>query len=386
MQSIGFKSPTLASIPFHHSGSRVDGLASEEDVAAIANGKGFISLSGKEYRVYHRYLVPYYEPTEHESSRRNQQLVIDRVRRFFYTAEPELDIPLTRLHLEQEMVLYQQCTDPGLKEIKGRFLVGEMMNRMGRLAQVICQRNMDGIEIEIFHEKGNYELTDAQIADCEKEFAGYYSFLLVNEETPLRFMRLRDRSPDYDGLLADLVREIGKPIKMPETMVYSGILTKIGQAMEAIDETYQVLKKLISQPKLQAAVVAAQDKMDYTTILEEFTDLCRARAGLRRQDYDNFNPVRERIAYLSQQLGRVHQLMKTTLHTHDDVAIGTAQSLLVRGVEVMHEMAIARYPRNHSALYGDMGRMGNDLSSVGRLTAAVDFWCSDFVGEAARAG
>jgi len=372
----------LASIPYCYAGMHVDALSpllatSVRDVGDT----GRIFIKEQEYSVFNSYLVPYYASNESELNRRSEQLVLDRVKRFFYSTEPGLDVPWTREAIAEEQYAYIHCTDQQLKAVKGRLLVGVMVNRMGRLAQAILQRNIDGISLEIAHGEQEYKLSEEQIAAFRKEFRDYYHYLVQDEKkTPVRHVHRQDGSPDRDGFLLDLVRELGKPLMMNldnERYLYSGLLQKIGYAMEAIDEVRRAMQLLIDEPQMQSVMqtsMRGEGKAEtYAMLLDEFTTLCRARSGFKAQDRINFGAVRERIEMLYEQLSTVHHIIeRRSTRGYSPTAQGTY--LLIKGVAMMHDMAVTRYPLNH---YSHSSREAlRDESSVGLFTMSVSIWRS----------
>lgn len=387
----------LANIPFHYAGSKAEGIVDTSEIASMEGNNGYVTLDKKEYHLSSGYLVPHYELREHELSRRAERLVMDRVHRFFAMAEPNIDFLRTHADIMRAKEAYLDCEDPQKRDVKGRELAGMIVERMGRLAQVILQENIEGIDIEIEHEPGKYELRKEQIAACLVEFREFNNFLILDAQSPISFVRLYYKFPgtdsyaiDYDGFLVDLVREMGKALLMSEKMVYGGLIEKIGCAMGAIDETSAALKKLLENQKLSNALAAVHKHLyegnayplvthqpSYPEMLDELTALCRARAGIRRQDYENCSPVSERITYLDERLAEIHSTINDKISPLRGyyADLDNAQKLLRRGVQLMCDMAVSRYPRNYQAFPDMPKEEAQAKSSVGRFASMVDEWC-----------
>lgn len=365
----------MQTIPLHHAGLHVSSLAQPlaTSLATAKDGEPVL-IDGQHYSVFNHYLVPRYAPMDHELNRRSEQLVLDRVKRFFYSAEKGLDIPWTRENIEREIRAFQACNDPDLKAIKGRHLAGAMVNRMARLAQIILQENIIGIDIEITHTQGDYTVTQAQLDDLRVEFREDYIFLVGDEDlTPVQYVRRQNGSADHDGFLLDLVREMGKPLLMNaanETYLFSGLLQKIGYAMEAIDEVRHALQPLLDSALMQPV------RGEYISLFDELTVLCRARSGLRAQDRDSFGPVRERIAQLDERLRTACRRLDYHLSAHGYLKVHRLQFLLQEAVELMQDIAVSRYPRNHRC---NENPREQDSSSVGRLTKALHAFAAEEV-------
>ena len=301
---------------------------------------------------------------------------MDRVNRFFEIAERGLNRPWTAEQIAQQKNKFITAMSLPEKQQAGRTLVGAMVQRMGRLAEAILQENTDGITIELPYDKAIFLA----------EFKAYYKFLVVDvEHSPILFVRLRDKSPqgdtsDHDDALFDLVREIGKPLVMPEHMVYESILRKIGYAMEAIDQTAAALQRLIQEPQI-AQLLEGLHLNDptvpaYACLLVEYTALCRARAGFKREDFDNIGPVDERTAMLKVAFETMHEALFGMVHANARYQFAAVMELVNSGLALIQDQAILRYPRNGKlATMQDIA--SKKKSSVEWLSDAVHAWCAD---------
>lgn len=367
---------TLDGLAFRYAGIPAETLIAkklltDEQVASAYDGQERIALGDREYTLHSGHLVPYYERPEHETSERKEQLVRDRVSRFFDTAERGIRVSWEKEDIAKQLEKFRATPT----EQVARTLVGAMVDRMGRLAKAILQENTEGIAIEIPYHKDTYTA----------EFKSYYKFLIVDEKTsPIPFVELRDPSArgdhiDHDDVLFDLVREIGKPLVMPEDMIYAGILMKIGYAMEAIDQTHDALRRLIHEERLHGMLTslhsATPHAPTYEQMLSEYTALCRARAGFKREDFENISPVDERIALLRDQLEALHKTLGTMVHVDAISQFALARRLLENGIALIHDMAIVRYPRNGRLASHHQEGQARKVSSVEWYESAVDLWC-----------
>lgn len=401
------------------------------------------------------YLIPLYQEKEQSYHRREERLLVKRVRRFFYSCQPGLDVPRTAQEITAELALFQKelaalnarrtNQNPPLPKVdlskppemltqeerllvaQGAQFVGHAVNRLGRLGQIILQKNRVGIDFE-----QNDAYVQTQMPAIKDEFSQLYTTLAYTSPELVRCVRSRDHTYDYDGVFADLIREIGKPVMSSlfeeqavtdgapteaERSVRQNIASKIGQTLDAIDEVFANLLPLTQHPSFgklvqqikqertqrlqvlettqnrtaeqEAALTALRvnelDVTNYRGFLREFADICRARACIRGDDADNFTPVATRFEFLKTELKLLHQ----TFLEHDrsyprgrqaqkSVSIEASMALLQKGVDLMAEMAELRMPRNHSAFIEikpeqrqNPAFIENDPSSVGQLKRAI---------------
>ncbi len=387
----------------------------------------------REYVVENGYLIPRYPVQEREYKRREEELLKDRVQRFFYSAEPGLDINRSGPQIAMEILLF----DEKLREInikrkqeglpnfdfstpyrqmaqeerqlmaQGAQVVGHAVNRLGRLGSIVIQGNRDGIK---------FEHDDAYIAanmdKIKEEFTTLWTKIAFTEKDIVRCVQTRDGKPDYDGVFSDLIREIAKPLQpilwgehltktsTPEAENNSrtNIVTKIGYTLEAIDEVATAMRSVYQHPEFSQLIKRAAKidgdadftVKDYRGLLNEYVEVSRARAVIKSEDADNFNPVAARLRYLQTELTLHHEtLFKNTQYSfigkgiHDE-RLERAISTLKRGVALMGEMAELRMPRNHRALdvYDRHAKefKDRDASSVGRYKEEVKELSNSFRG------
>lgn len=387
-------SKATITIPFAYSGMKAEDVPNEllpkAEAEILVHSHDPLVVNDSHYTIQQGYLVPFYKPKAQDRKRTAEELVIDRAKRFFYTAEKELDIKLTRDEIVAATQEYQGTTDIELKRVRGRYLVGEMVNRMERLAKAMLQGNLHSVDLEIRPQSGTLELSEDEIAACKKEFVEYYMFLTNNPQNePIRWMRLREDfagqdTCDHDGILLDLVREMGKSISAPESNVRSGILQKIGHTMSAIDEVNQDLHALLSDTTLKRAFneiggsnnPKGSKLESYVGMLDELTLLCRARTGIKSDDATSFRPIRERTTLL---MDRLEDMNKAIGKLSDKQGFGVtakAQHLLRTGLGLIREMSATRLPRNKNApeIYENERYPDRDNSSCGRFHYDVDKW------------
>lgn len=373
----------LDSIPFRHAGKKAEGIASPEQIAEAAQAKAEvhvkqqISIDGASYHIYHGFLIPFYDHPTDPAKLREERIrqIKARVDRFFDAAESDLRVDWNDPDkIRQAQKEYEELSeqDPR-RESQGRVLVGAMMRRMRTLSQ------------DIFNPQGERNRNAPEY----KEFIEWYHFLVLHEEqSPVRYVHLRDPNPggekvDVDGVLFDLVRETGKPVSAPETIRDDNILNKIGHAMAAIDATRELMQRLAEQRPVADALANIADRgyahlMPYADVLSEFTNLCRARVGLRREDFEDIRDVVTRIKFLQQQLKLWHDGIKGVANAQQQAgrinALGTPTALLEKCADLMRKMAILRYPCN-GEMNADVTRADSQKSSFHLLEEAVDEWC-----------
>jgi hypothetical protein len=395
----------------------------------------------REYIASNGYLIPRYPVEERSYRRREQELLIDRVLRFFYSCEPGLDIERTGRQIANEIALF----DTTLREInaslhkqdqpdfnfstsyremsaeermlmaQGAQVVGHAVNRLGRLGRLILQGNRDGVKIEY-----DDQYVTEHMKDIQKEFSDLWIKLAFTDKDIVRCVLTRDGKPDHDGIFADLIREIGKPLQAvisdqqlpdsatPEVEQHArnNIITKIGYTLEAIDEVATAMAKISQHPNFNRLLKRTCEEQaranphrgveddlsvsNYRGLLKEYIEICRARACLKTDDADNFTPVAARLRFLQTELGLHHEtLFKNTQYplmgrsSHDPKS-EQAISLLKRGVGMMGEMAELRMPRNQQALdvydrYSEEYK-DRDASSVGRYHEEIERVVESFKG------
>ena len=224
-----------------HAGVRLDRLMQERQLSAApveAPDAQFprVTIERQVYSIVEGHLVPYYPSATsgEELVRDAEQFTMNRVKRFFYTAQPELDAAWQRADIERAMEDYLHCDDPDAKASKGRFLVGAMVNRIGRLASVYFHADVNAVANldltpeqreglqqaarpladlrslrRIMSEHGGPNVTSreqkaieqirAALKPVEREFSEYFRFMVIDHPEAVSYVRLRNDSPDTTG-------------------------------------------------------------------------------------------------------------------------------------------------------------------------------------------
>lgn len=343
---------------------------------------GLIVLPGtsQAYVLTGKYLIPYYRKSNDaiqrdDISMRREELIVDRARQFTNNAQPELGVIRTRAQMEESWARWQdmpQSTHAECAQKAGHFklLVGAMITRMETLGRVINQRNTQGVLIEYDDMKNaEGEIPEARIEELKSEFKKYYEFL--NRAPIMRMLPtilFTDMKVDRDGVLIDLIREIGKPIRMQEgsseEFVRDRIVAKIGDAIASIDELHSMvvgamteeptksifeesIKKYIKEHGELYGIHAPEDVL---TKLDEYAAACRARCCIRGDDlaYDEVFAKKSMLNGLFNGENGLLQSMRRE-GRGKDAEISELRSLLTRGLKLMSRTAYTRTPCNSSA-------------------------------------
>lgn len=430
----------VISLPHRYIGRRINGSFA---VSPPPDGetRDYVIEEVSGLRGKREYLIPLYAEKEESYHRREERLLSKRVGRFFESAKRDIEQKRTKDqissdldHFEKQLALInEERAREGLSEFdpfdspevmtereRGLVRLGELctgcaVERLSRLGAVILQGNKEGIDIEYTEQE-----IIQNIQDIKHEFGALYTRLSFSSPTMVKCVHTRDDKPDYDGVFEELIREIGKPVlssfsdtaiaddahPKEETEVRNLIVTKIADALDAIDQVYADLLQITQSPyfcrlikqvkanreqKLKDAetrikileglqnqvgsldevkqcelyqcrelVLALKrndiDVSNYKGYLREFRDICRARACVRGNDRDNITPAATRFSQLADELGLINkELFDNTVVKRDadtysvDKNIESTVRLLKRGIALMQDMAVLRMPRNHAA-------------------------------------
>lgn len=385
------------------------------------------------------HLIPDYVPSSGNREERNRELFNRRIQRFFESTGLRADVEHTAEEINAEIADF----DAQLKAINaaregdglqpfslstpyremsqkeralmntGANVAGHAVNRLGRLGNAILDHGIAGNRLE-------YASTESMEA-LNKEFLKLYLLLTGEEhEALVRCVVNRDGRVDHDRAFHHLIRELSKPVmeymrRKPdmtpeeqenfeqaandaEQLTRNNIVIEISHCLGAIDETYRTMQVMtdhsmfekfigsISNPTVRSSkgIVFDTKELDpanYKPLLDEYVQVCRARACIRSEDAKNFNPVENRLRFLQSELSLYHGMMfraADALYKHQPTSRETALetlSLLKRGSEIMGEMAGLRLPRNNKAngIYDtDAPEFeGRDASTVGRYKEKV---------------
>lgn len=390
---------------------------------------------GDRYKVTSTgYLIPDYSYGHTKRIERNRELLNQRIKRFFDAADLSQNTDHTGTQINAEIMrcdaaldqINQVRAEKGYKEFSlsmpyremsdaekqfvsmGANTVGNVVNRLGRLGNIILQGDSEGIPFE--HDE---EWVAANMDEVKAEFKKLHQKIADDKhKTLVRCVMNKEDRVDHDGTFHHLIREITKPIMeyiregvteetatRVENLTRDNIVLEIGCCLEAIDETHETMQIITAHPVFKAFIQTSAKQgshalnvrglkpqilnpEDYVALLDEYRSICRARACIRSKDAENFSPIVDRLRYLRNELKIHHeQLFRTAEAEYKYRPIERERALesialLKRGVSIIGEMAELRLPRNHLADAGIYDRdlpefKGRDASTVGRYTEKV---------------
>lgn len=344
------------------------------------------------------YLIPYYAPSRDVMDRsrldeRNEELIIDRARAFINNAQPELGVLRSRAQIEADIITFDQMpegthTQLAEKAAQFKIITGAIITRLEMLGRMIYQRNTEGVKTEYQQLTGrmSYEermesstpdtterevrtLSDKEVEQLRAEAIGYYKFMIHPAYTPyLRTILLTDKKIDRDGILIDLVREIGKGLRIAnernEDFVRGGITQKIGWSIESIDKVHAELTRAITtEPTAALFEHSIQNFLrerggdydlhsvrDVLDRLDEFANLCRGRACIRSDDAAYSEVFRRKsvlTGLFNGENGLLQSMRRVGRNTGSEIS--ELRSLLTRGVKLMERTAYTRMPCDEHA-------------------------------------
>lgn len=411
-----------------HAGQRSDGVISHPapaEIAAEDPKHPIVMVDMQPYKIItisakdeHGYLVPHYKTDDpHTSdvdvSRRDIGLLSSRVKKFFYSAQPGLDIFRTKEQLDKSLrrlkPLFKEFSfDKSYKDLSDdeRALVndaaqtvGHAVNRLGALGAIIIQGDRHNVKIEY-----DDAYIDEHMADICKEFEMLWADLAFSEEgrRMIACVMTRGEYKDHDGVFGHLIREIGKPVMghiphksvkntyddgtfKPQDVVdaevhamiekqslraeehtRSNLVQDIGATMLAIDQVNNSMHVMMDHELFGPFARSTQsainhnllkdirptkdlDLTNYRGMVREFTDLSKARVGIRSEDSEDFDPIDRRLKTLRGEIKFCHDAMEAfAKQKGDKIALATLP-LLERGVDLISEMTELRLPRNKHA-------------------------------------
>lgn len=371
-------------IPLKYAGVKAEHLPDlpvEDDVA---------TCDGQEYHLSEGYLIPKYPNnyTDPAQERRQEELLVDRARKFFHMAGDGIDKVWKKKDIQALLTRYNAIEEPNEKASHARLLAGVIVNRMEQIGRVCLQENIDGAKPNLTEQELNVLQGDDAAAkqqlleSLKKEFSGYYMMLTLDAPAGkpdlLKQVRFRDGSPDPDGILLDLVREMGKALSIDdrtgERQLRKGIVTKIGWACASIDQLHEATTDLLQSHKVVQALRVIKDLPSYPETLEKFVQLARAQAGIRSEDAENSGPVWVQMNGLREVLNQHHEALQKEAVLRRNPSLSEVANTLEKAVQLIARASEARTPVNeHSPAMG--GRNGlsaeetHDQSSVRLLEA-----------------
>ncbi|MES2984826.1 MAG: hypothetical protein V4735_06545 [Pseudomonadota bacterium] len=342
-------------------------MSDEQDYRVAANG----------------YLMPYYKESTisayHSTADtvlRNEGLIVSRAQNFHANSQPDLRVTRTAEDIKTAFAKFYSMPENDQMECArkaGQFnvAIGAAIMRLETLGRIITQKNGYGVKIEYDDIRNAADIQPARIKDLKKEFWGIYKMLSDESLHPLlRCMRLNDKERDHDGILIDLIREIGKPLEANyldvETHVRDAIVTKIGNAMESIDQVHDRLVQAITQEPTATLFNAAVQKFirqqgehfkisgvaDIVKHLDRYADLCKARAGIRGEDPAGYDDVFSQHSALDELFNSRPSGLLDSMHpagSTQAAATEELRSLLERGIKMMDRSASSRIACNAKA-------------------------------------
>lgn len=413
---------TLNHLPdWPHAGKRSDSLPVSDPARA-------------HYHETYNYLIPKYPPDTDKRVYRDQDLLDKRVKRFFYSCEPRLDVECTASQISNDIAkfdaefeaLNKARADEGKEAFSlatpyrslngperqllsdGATIVGAAVNRLGRLGRIIIQKNRSNVRIEY-----DDAYVAEHLADIEREFVSLYIKLTDESHKSLvRCVLTRNERVDHDGVFHHLIRELMKPVaphmQRSEAATASitdeskdapivevtrqNILTEINHCVGAIDEVDDAIAPIYTSRKFAALIedVNAARKGDnplitprthdlnmnsFVSNVQEYVTLSRARACLKSEDHENCAPVARRLRHLRDTLAVQQGTLFKYADSTGNLELRNSIKLVARGIELIEEMAELRLPRNSKAngIYDQEldTFKGRDASSVGRFKEKV---------------
>lgn len=403
-------------------GMRLDAdLHNKLGMAADAALPERIGLAGltEEYTVTpNGYLIPFYPPSQEKMDRsdlseRNEELMIDRARSFVNHAQPELGVLRTKEAIDHSIHIFENMPEQTHLQVDAKverfkIIAGAIMIRLEMLGRMIYQGNTEGAKTEYNHLTGKkiwdgdnlidplnpqphtqltldmdyapikhktpmkpkqpVMLTQQQISLLKKEADNYYRFLTNDKNLPyMRSILLMDQKIDRDGMLIDLVAEMGKGLLINannEGMIRQNIVFKIGHAMESIDELHDLLEGIMTkEPTASAFATSIKDFIaergadydvhsieDVIGRLHEYAALCRTRAGIRSDDpsYDEVF-VRKSVlmGFFNGENGLLQSMRRVGRVSGPEIS--EMRSLLRDGIKLMERASYTRMGCNHEA-------------------------------------
>lgn len=332
----------------------------------------------EEYWISRGYYVPCYgiSQTTPESKR---SAVLDQKKRMFYFAERGIDVVDSHKDIMDDYEEWKDDTlwehrPPQDRRVLGALVVGAMVNRTARIEQAILMRRAGGLGLEDTV-AGNDELTTENIAALKEQLRRYTQLLLTADQGLIRCVHRDTHRPDYDGVIADIVRETFKAYAQQHDMTVRNTVDKIGDAMAAIDEvaanTMRILDKFEKQPGVKAFVHMHAPHLRQQ--LQDYFDTSRARSGIKSADA-RYSEIHMEFSSLGNVLFAALRALRKDAPEYE----GRGKKLLViglrnvmNGAELAGDMAEARYPLNALA-YPDIAREAREATSVERLVEATE--------------
>lgn len=308
-----------------------------------------------QYRVSHGYYVPYYgAPISNATTK--QINIFDQMRRFFHVAEGGIDVSSTYEDIQRDYAQYQSMEDPEAKRVLGALVVGAMFVRAGRIEQALLMNRATGLRLQdSVSDVGGRDLSPDEAAVLMKQLHEFGRILMTNKPL-INCVQRHNNHEDHDGLIAEIIRETFKAYSQDTQMVARDTTLKIGATMQAIDETADIARSLLSMFDSSPAVARfiKEKHPELAQKFDAFVDSARARTGIRSSDiyYSDMH-----IEYTKSK----NALFKEIAHARNTARgykgpgkhdLMTGMKFLSDGIKIISDMAQTHYPMNASAYLG----------------------------------
>jgi hypothetical protein len=323
-----------------------------------------IELKGEHYSIIKGYCVPNYgdKPTTSSTKRAS---VLDQKKRFFYFAEPGIDVVDSHEDIMADYAQWQKTTHHDEKIALGALVVGAMVNRTARVEQALLMNRAGGLGLEDVVDSNNDIKPDEEKA--LKSQLREYSKMLLQNPALVSCVRREDYRKDRDGVLADIIRETFKAYLSDNEFVTRGITEKIGECMEAIDETSKISHEIFSAftKYRQLNEFMNNNGRFLSDTFDAFVESARARTGIKSSD-KHYSEIHTEFSIIGQKLFDQLSEIREKARNYDgqgDTVLLTGLKLLSNGAKLVDSMSKARYPYNKSA-FPDVKREDRDPTSI----------------------
>jgi len=188
-----------------------------------------VNVAGETYLIRSGYLIPYFDPhgsgTESTIRGRLNIELCQRIIRESEVRHVSRSVQDADAEIAMGMARYKQN---GIQAGRGEavILFQNIVNRIRELSQEYLDYISENITLSGHSEK------EIQIQEHIREL---YEFVMVENQEIMQSVRRFDGSEDVDGTIREMFSELGKPHRVPLSLIYEGRVTKIGRAMSAID-------------------------------------------------------------------------------------------------------------------------------------------------------
>jgi hypothetical protein len=288
------------------------------------------------YVVYSGFLVPWYPPPEGGAGEKQQRerLNIELCDRVFRLSDLR---PVTRDIAEAADAithLMKRYESDGREAGRG---TGRTL-----FARITCQiRSLS---------KAYLDSNDQQALE---EIQRLYRYIMVDHRELFDCVRLYDHSEDEDGVIEEIFSEIGKPQTSSLALIYSGRARKIGSAMKAIEQVYDILCCCMENHPFSA---------DFIMLLDHYHQAAKYLSGIATTDHA---PYDRGVALYIDMLDEVRDRIWLMQMSQENKASADLFAMLNRGVNLIDSMRNIRDIRTNS-----LQQFAEDAGQCGEL------WCN----------